>query len=361
MDLPGTDIWHYLISSEKPVVLYGTGDGADKIIARLKGYGIWEKVAGIFASDGFVRRRTFYGFEVRSYSDLMKEMKADPVILICFGSSRPEVLENIRRIASEHETYAPDVPVYGDTLFDLEYAASHAGDLDEVRSHLADELSIKTFDLIVRCKLTGEFLPLAECETTNDEINSLFEHRSGSTFLDLGAYNGDTSLRYASYDPDFKKIIAVEPDSRNMRKLRENTEHLGTRISYVNALISGTSGTAVIDTRKGRGVHDLTVTNPDSSNSTRLINIPKTTIDSIIGKETIDFIKMDVEGAELDAVKGGIKTISEQKPQLRIACYHRSEDLWKLPLEILKIRPDYKLYLRHLPHVPAWDTEFILV
>ncbi|MBR6879955.1 MAG: FkbM family methyltransferase [Clostridiales bacterium] len=358
--MPMCDIWQHLRESDKPVVLYGTGDGADKIIAQLKRIGIYDRVKGIFASDGFVRKRNFAGFEVESYSECMARL-GDPLILMCFGSSRPEVLENVMRISSEHEFYAPDVPVYGDNLFDMDYYNVNSGRIAAVRELLADEDSRRAYDLILANKLSGDVSLLRKCECREADIEALLPVGKGGTFVDLGAYNGDTALWYAGFDPSFGKIIAVEPDERNFRKLRENTSHLSERMEYVNALIGAEDGMTMIDTRKGRGVHREDVTNPDSSNAAYLKEMKITSVDSLLGGRAADLIKMDVEGAEKDAIAGAADTILKYRPAMRIACYHRSEDIFELPLQVLSIRDDYKVYIKHKPHVLGWDTEFVFV
>ena len=77
------DLWNYLKQTKKPIVLYGMGNGADKIISVLNRYDI--KVAGVFASDGFVREKYFHGFKVTDYKTA-KETFGDMVVLVCFGS-----------------------------------------------------------------------------------------------------------------------------------------------------------------------------------------------------------------------------------------------------------------------------------
>lgn len=63
--------------------------------------------------------------------------------------------------------------------------------------------------------------------------------------------------------------------------------------------------------------------------------------------ENVTFIKMDIEGAEMPALEGCKKTIEKYKPKLAICVYHKVDDLWKIPLFIKKLNPEYKLYLRH--------------
>lgn len=70
-------------------------------------------------------------------------------------------------------------------------------------------------------------------------------------------------------------------------------------------------------------------------------------LDEFIQDERVTFIKMDIEGAELDALRGAVHIIKTQKPKLAISVYHRWDDIFTIPKLILEIRPDYKLYIRH--------------
>ena len=126
-------VWEKAKSTYKPVLIYGTGNGADKIIDELNRLNV--PIAGIFASDGFVRSRTFRGFPVISYSQA-KEQYGDFLTLISFGSQRPEVLENFKRIAQERETYSVDVPVYGDNIFNREFYEKHKDEIPSTKGLL---------------------------------------------------------------------------------------------------------------------------------------------------------------------------------------------------------------------------------
>lgn len=70
-------------------------------------------------------------------------------------------------------------------------------------------------------------------------------------------------------------------------------------------------------------------------------------LDNILSDREVTFIKMDIEGAEVAALHGAARIISEQKPRLAISIYHRPEDIWEIPGTILCYNPDYKFYLRH--------------
>jgi FkbM family methyltransferase len=339
------ELWTYLKETEKTIVLYGTGNGADKIYARLQKEGI--KIGGVFSSGGFKKGKEFAGFTVTSYEEL-KEKFGDIIILVCFGSHLDEVIDNILRLQKENELYLPDVPVYGDEIFDLNFARDHKEELLKVYNMLADTQSKKVFENTLYYKLTGESKYLTEIETPREEVFDIL-NLSNEDYLDLGAFNGDTVEEFLRYNCVYKSITAVEPDSRNFRKLVENTKGI-KNITLLNAAVSDNNGTMLISKNKGRG----------NAQTGKTVEIPCVCVDEIAKINPPTFIKMDVEGSEMRAISGGEKTISK-KPKMHIAAYHRSEDLFSLPLKILKINPHYKIYMRKHRALPAWDINYIFI
>ena len=70
-------------------------------------------------------------------------------------------------------------------------------------------------------------------------------------------------------------------------------------------------------------------------------------IDDMVGDDKVTFIKMDIEGAEMEALEGAKQTIERNRPKLAISIYHKEEDLWEIPFYILSKYPWYKIYMRH--------------
>ena len=346
-----TDLWDNLKNSAEPIVLYGTGNGADKIIKVLDEKGIEFK--GVFSSDEFSRPdKTFHNFPVLKLRDF-EEKYGKLNVLMCFGSSRIEVLDNIKRIKAKHNFYAPDVPVYGDILFDKDYYLKTRKNHDKILNLLADDISKTVFKSIIDYKLSGDVDYLFGCETVIDESYSNILRLSDSEiYLDLGAYRGDTVEEFISHTNGYKKIYAVEPDKKTFKKLQKSTENL-ENISLINAVISDRIGTGFFDMKGSRGSSEVS---ENTGTKTDIL-----TVDSIIGSNPLTYIKADVEGAELEFIRGAENTIRLKKPKMQIACYHRSEDLFTIPEAVLNIRDDYKIYMRHYPSVPAWDTVYYFV
>ncbi len=340
------ELWQYLKTADKPIVLYGMGNGADKIINVLENYGI--PFQGVFASDGFVREKFFHSHIVTSYSNL-KEKFPNMIVLLCFGSSLPNVLENILKIASKQELYAPDVPVIGEGLFTEKYYLENKKQLDFVYSRLADDISRQTFLSIINYKLSGKIEYLLNCQVTADEpYNSFLNLLEDECFLDLGAYNGDTVTDFVKRVKSYSRIVALEPDKKSFKKLMQNTSEF-KNITLINACVSDHCGSVGFAMQGGR----------NSSVNSSCAKTDCISVDSL--KLCPTFIKMDVEGEEVKAVTGAKNTILSCKPKMLISAYHRTDDLISIPNAVFKIRDDYKLYLRHFSYLPAWDTNYYFV
>lgn len=351
-------------------MLYGTGDAAEKIMKELDIRGI--RVSGIFASDGFVRDRYFHGFKVLGYEEA-KHQFGDMTVLLCFGSHRPEVLENICRIASEQDFYAPDLPVAGEGLFDRKYYEAHLPELSVVREKLADDQSRFVFDSVIEYKLTGRIAPLLSCQTPEEENWKLLGAGAvpdkgtalchAPAFLDLGAYTGDTvELFLKVFSGRYSNITAVEPESRNFRKLKENSLRLfGTgsaeyglpeNIRLINAAAGDKDCTIEFTHGTGRG---------GAKGKGRTRPVQQLTVDSMLSGCPVDIIKMDLEGAEAAAIRGAEQTIRSFRPRMLIAAYHRTEDLFAIPEQVLKLNSDYSVYLRKDPCLPAWGVNYFFI
>ncbi len=349
-----TDIWDRLKSSKKSIVMYGMGNGADKILAVCEKYGI--EVCDFFASDGFVRGHSFHGKRVLSFSEAKQKYGAENMIaLLSFASCLEDVMGNIRRIGEECELYAPDVPVCGEELFTLEYARCHENRLRKAYDLLADGESRKIFENVIYYKLSGDIKYLFEAESDKDEVyRELLHAEKIRTYADLGAYNGDTVRELMSYAEDLRQVIAFEPDRRSFRKLC--------------AWCEGVSEPQILTVNAAAWSHDEILTFGDEGNRNsglfakgKSVEINATSLDKVLASQAVDYIKYDVEGCEAQAIEGSRETILRHRPRLLVSLYHKSEDIFSLPLMIHDLCPDYRLYLRRYPYIPAWDLNLICV
>ena len=350
---PQTDMWDALRASDKKTVMYGMGNGADKILSVCEKYGI--EVCDFFASDGFVRGHSFHGKRVLSFSEIKDKYGAENVnVLLSFASSLPDVIQNFKKIASEASLFAPDVPVCGETLFTLEFARSRKDELQSVYELLEDDLSKKIFQNVILYKITGKIEYLFEAQSDKDECYALLDAKEIHSYADLGAYNGDTVRELLRYAPQLERVTAFEPDRRSFRKL---SEYCDTVTFPVIEKINAAAWSC-----------DTTLTFGDEGNRNsgifakgKSVDVNATSLDSVLGGQAVDYVKYDVEGCEEQAIIGSTATITLHRPKLLVSIYHRSEDIFALPLQIKRLRPDYKLYIRRFPYVPAWDLNLICI
>ena len=352
------DLWEYLSKERRPLALYGTGDGADKIISVLDRLGLSDLIVAVFASDGFVRNRMFRGFKVISYSECCEKYgSTDFIVLVCFGSSRPEVLDQVARIASERELYVPDVPVYGNNLFTRSFYEANKESIEAVSERLSDDASRECFSNYVDYKLTGDISYLEKSESDPDSEFALLKEAGCGCFVDLGAYYGDTLKRYLERLPCLTSAVAVEPERHSFKKLEACAKELGSDIRCIHALVGKTTGAEKVSSSRGRGTRTLSASNVELKNT---VDIDVITVDSL-SLDNVSFIKFDVEGSESDAIEGARETIQKYRPVMKIACYHRSEDVFAIVQKVLEIRDDYKIYMRHTRCIPGWDTDFYFI
>ncbi len=341
------DLWQYLSKSNKTIVMYGMGNGADKILAVCEKYGI--EVADFFASDGFVRGQSFHGKTVLSFSDIKNKYGAENIIvLVSFASSLPDVITNIEKVNAECETYIPDVPVRGETLFCEEFENTNRSKIEQACSLLADDRSKEVFNGVLDFRRSGKFEYLRLTEDDHDEVMKELLHLDEyKVAADVGAYDGDTARELLEFCPLIEMIYAFEPDRRNFRKLNVFAE-TEPRVIPINAAAWDHDTTLIFDDAGNRN------SGLDEGASKRHAEVKAVALDSIL-TDGVDYIKYDVEGAEKEALDGSIETIKKYKPDLLISLYHRTEDMHELILKVHEICPEYKLYVRRYRYVPAWD------
>lgn len=206
-----------------------------------------------------------------------------------------------------------------------------------------DELSKQTFLELIKYrlfldrKIIGGIKQSIEREYFDRQIINL---NKNEIFVDGGAYDGDTIEKFRkSSDKNYTGIYAFEPDRYLFQKLKKSIKRikdnriiiyrlgLGKKEAYVRFTNDSTLGSRIAD----------------EGNSTMKV----VTIDKFLVKKKISFIKLDIEGAEWETLLGAKKTIASQRPKLAISVYHKSTDLWRIPLLIKKYVPSYTFYLRH--------------
>jgi FkbM family methyltransferase len=217
----------------------------------------------------------------------------------------------------------------------------------------ADEQSRAEYLAQVRLRLLGDFgclaHPVAHPQYLADD---LFEWRRDEVFVDGGAYDGDSIRAIASrHGSSFRRILALEPDPVNFARLKSTVAGLPPdirdKIDCRQQALAASKRRLFVD---ATGTAASTAHVEDEPGRT---DVAADTLDSIVG-ERATFIKLDIEGFELDALQGAKGTIENAGPIVAACVYHRQNHLWRIPLLLRSLRDDYAFFLR--PHnEEGWD------
>lgn len=358
------DFWSFIKKEARPVVVYGMGNGGDKLVCRLAALGV--EVADFFASDGFVRGQSFHGKKVLSLGDI-KEKYESFIILVAFGSHLASVVEFVYSLAETYEVYIPDMPLAGEDYFDASFYRRNYKEICAAYDLLKDDVSRKIFAHTVWYKLTGMPAYLKKAVFAEDE-KELLGFSAMKSAVDVGAYRGDTLKELVAYAPMLETVYAMEPDRKNFAKLSSYAETLPKELSvfcYQTAAWKedGALPFAVSGNRNASVVGESSVDkNNLVSYKHRSETVNTSKIDTLIQGRYVDYIKYDTEGAELAALVGSALTIGSFSPSLLVSSYHRSEDVFSLLLWLEKNFPNrYEYYFRRKNCIPAWDLNLIAV
>jgi len=184
-------------------------------------------------------------------------------------------------------------------------------------------------------------------------LKDIVEPRNADVVLDCGAYKGETALWFARQVGKEGRVVAFEPAAHNLEGLRRNLAANRSMnmapVTVLECALSNSAGMLHFNAQAGDGSH----VDAESTES-----VPAVTIDDVVEQQhlgRVDFIKMDIEGGEVDALRGADETLRKFAPRLAISVYHRPHDLPDIVTLILQACPDYRLYLSHKS--PGWaDT-----
>lgn len=169
----------------------------------------------------------------------------------------------------------------------------------------------------------------------------------GDVVLDGGGGYGDTALYFSAMVGAGGRVVVLEMDPRNRASVERNLDRNpepGARVAVEAAALWHQSGVSFEYVAGGK------LSRFQAEEAAEGGSVETTTVDDLVeraGVERVDFLKLDVEGAELAALQGASRTLAEQRPKLAIALYHKAEDLVEIPRHIAGLNLGYELFLDH--------------
>lgn len=183
-----------------------------------------------------------------------------------------------------------------------------------------------------------------------EDIISLAECKN---VVDCGAYIGDTLEEFVKLTGGkYEHYYAFELDCDNYVKLQDTARIIGGEGKITCFPFGVWSEDKDISYGTMASADSLSIYNPRETQKARVVSLDKQLKGAVV-----DLIKMDIEGSEMEALKGCAGIIKEQHPVMTVCVYHRIEDMWEIPLYLKALYGDYKIYMRH--HAEYWVAETV--
>ena len=221
----------------------------------------------------------------------------------------------------------------------LEDLCKHRSEYEALHDRLADDRSRQVLKAVIEFRRSLDPMALQSVVSEHDLYapDGMFEFTDNEVYVDGGSFDGDTIRSFIErVHGRFEAVYGFEPDPVTFAKLKSNFSN-EPRVHPVHAGLHSHAGTLRFRDDASRGA----IFADDGE-----IEMPVTTIDDVLGERRLTYVKMNIEGAEMDALKGGRNAIRKWQPRLAISVYHRASDLWRIPQLVSELVPDYRLYLR---------------
>ncbi len=325
--------------NSKNLIIYGAGGLGVDLLNKLD-----RDYFNITLVDDFLHGKRVMGYNVKKFEDL--EIKNNEQIIIC--SRFINQFKN--KIKQNYLIYYDDIDNTSSINFDV---CSNSNQYKEVRQMLKGE-SLDLFDALI------QFRNLSNPNRKHDFHSMMSRKGIGNQYLtfapaprsdlqiivDCGVFDGQTSYLFSNYFYHFKRIDGFDP---LIKKTLKNSY-------YFNELAEKEFNLIEYGLFNTKGEHEFFINYSNLSGSSlfgkdesETIVVSVTTIDDYYLDQNlkISFLKMDIEGAELEAISGGIETIKRDRPYLAISIYHTPEQMYEIPFFLMNNLENYQWEIGH--------------
>lgn len=326
------------IKDKKRILLYGAGEYAASIFERINDTG--QKNTIVVVDKNYLQTSSAIsrlGVQVYALDELKPEYSSEEDILI-WGIASPDKLRHHIKNDSCFEECLLVWDLWGFWRED-DFPENHKSEFDAAKQLLNDEYSKNVFEAFIMAH-KGKIDKDIQYATNGTYFNELTCIEREGAFVDCGSFDGSDSLKFMDAHGKDRKVYAFEPDEENYKRILEKM----TGIDNFSCVNKGCWS-------KDDKLHFTS--NGDMSSGLKdegedIVEV--TSIDKTVGDDKVAFIKMDIEGAEYEALIGAKKTISRDMPVLAISAYHRQDDLIRL-IPFIKAQENnhekYQVFLRH--------------
>jgi len=327
-------------------VIFGATAGAPEVEALLGDLGV-EFVA--FADNSAAKQaRPFRGKPVLPAEAAVRAARDGAAIVIASAHQRA-IAEQLLGLGAPQALVFPFVSRMFAGHFGEEAIARDREPVSLLRARLADAESRAYLDALLAFRLTMDPLALRP----NPKLTGFYAYsgcapRPGGLIVDAGAYDGDSAFAFLDRLGGHARVLACEPFAANRAQLEENKarHRFGAAVTVLPLALGAAPGETILS---GAGDGADPRARGAGSGAARVM---VETVDRLCSDDRCDFLKVDVEGADLDVLEGARRTLALDAPSLAVASYHRADHLWRVPALIDRTGPGWRLHLGHHPGAP---------
>jgi FkbM family methyltransferase len=229
--------------------------------------------------------------------------------------------------------------------FPVPFWENNVADIDEnpekyagLRGLLADDLSRTTLDDLLHFRYTNQYEHGSLLYHLHEQYWEPFiDFSKVTSFVDGGSFDGQTALQFIQRQPAYERVDVFEPFPNSMANAKRNLE--GRANAHFHPY-------AILDQRKTLRF-TTTAGSANGLSDCGDIAVETCALDEELKGARVGMLKLDIEGAELEALDGARDIIEQQRPILAVCVYHDQSHFWRVPEKVLAMRADYQVYLRH--------------
>ena len=352
------DRQHRELNKISPVWIFGAGQFGRDLCSVLHNRGY--EVAGFIETKP--KQREIEGYPVLNWLELDAPQRMMQLAIGIFNREMP--MDNLQYLA--HDAGFKEVLMpwhlyeqFGDDLGWRYWLGSSTlilnafERIEKVYQNLSDDISKQCMLDILSFRLGINDLYASFKHDDNQYFNELTLpalQDIAINYIDGGAYNGDTYLELANIST-ISSAFLFEPDRENYNKLKTNVERFKNKTFCLPLALTASYSILSFNGDAGEG---------GAISDVGSQHIATVSLDEMLQQQAIDFIKLDVEGAEISAIKGASRLIRDSRPILAISLYHRPEDVWEIPELLLSLCDNYRFYIRQ-HYFNSFDSVFYAV
>lgn len=353
MDAKNHRVIEFLYKNQKKLVLYGASSVCDRFLKQAARYDL--PIDYIIDSDPAKKGKNLHGIEIKHVDEILSEIKQLKILITTsYVYSVIEFLHS-KGVVNE-DIYVPNkYDIYTGVATGFQYYHAYLSPVDMYinKEHylnaynlLCDNKSKKIFCALLQYRLYGTYC--TDGTIYNDDMsyfNNDFVHLgTEECFCDIGALEGDSIIGFiAKCNNQYQKIYAIEANQSACKKME-------------GRIINDQNKDSIEILNFGVGEKRETISYDGFTSYQGDENLEIFPLDEILKDRHVTIIKMDIEGMEMDALRGGINIIQTQKPILAICIYHLVTDIWEIIEYLHSILPEYKFCIEQPFHTHLTET-----